>query len=259
MLTIICICSKMVMGNRKTLMNSFFTVAQLLFTVVLLFSCSAKSFFSGNQAIKKMDSTNSKLWNLTDLREWKITTPSNARNFVIEDGSLKIFSNPNTWERSKVKTISSFGQGTYSWKVYVPEMGEGDMASIGAFLYHDDKHELDFEIGYGSRAIRDELAAECDDLVVYMASQANPGTSVRKKIKRKQWYILSLELTLSSAGRYLVNWKINDTVMASASLNYGKRTKFHIYCSLENLEFMGDAIPQKQNYALFNSVEFKGV
>jgi Tfp pilus assembly PilM family ATPase len=80
-------------------------------------------------------------------------------------------------------------------------MGVGDMASIGAFLYNDDTHELDSEIGYGKQASRLELNAASDDLLVYMTSQANPFQSIKNKIKREQWCTLSIKLTLEAKNR----------------------------------------------------------
>jgi hypothetical protein len=245
-----------------------------LLLVLLLFSCSPDNATNENEAITNSDSNNptiletnssrisntttSKIWNFNDLTEWEDATQIGNQNYWVESGNLHIFTNPNTWERSKVKTISSFAAGTYRWNVYIPEMGVGDMASIGAFLYNNDTHELDFEIGYGTQAIRDQLAAQPDDLVLYMTSQGNPFQSAAMKIKRGQWYNLTLELTLTSNGRYKVSWKINDAIMATVQLSYGKRTKFKIYCSVENLQSIGDHIPQSQNYALFDVVEFKG-
>ncbi len=241
---------------------------------LLLFSCSPDSLTRDNETTTNSDPNNSgilnssyskisnstspKIWNFDTLTEWEDATQVGNQNYYIENGNLRIFTNPNSWDRSKVKTISSFAAGTYSWHVYVPQMGIGDMASIGAFLYNNDTHELDFEIGYGKQAIRDQLAAAPDDLIVYMTSQGYPFQSVQKKIKRDQWYTLTLQLTLSSNGRYIVSWKINDETMATANLNYGKNTKFNIYCSVENLQFIGDHIAQTQNYALFDAVEFKG-
>jgi hypothetical protein len=64
-------------------------------------------------------------------------------------------------------------------------------------------------------------------------------------------------LTFNSKKRYVATWKINDSVKSTAQLNYGKNTKFAIYCSVENLNFIGDHIPENQNYALFDWLEFK--
>lgn len=234
---------------------------------LLLFSCSSEDTITENAIVKdnlntnysKISNTISKIWNFDDLTDWTDATQVGSPNYWIENGNLHMFTNPNTWDRTKVKNTSgSYGVGTYRWHVYVPTMGEGDMASIGAFLYNNDTHELDFEIGYGKQTERTALNAASDDLIVYMTTQGNPFQSYKIKIKREQWYYLTLELTLNSKGRYIVNWKINDVAVATAQLNYGKTTKFDIYCSVENLTFIGDHIPTIQNYALFDSVEFKG-
>jgi hypothetical protein len=89
-----------------------------------------------------------------------------------------------------------------------------------------------------------------------MTSQANPFISVQRTIKRNQWYNLSIELTLTSGNKYFANWKINGTSVASGQLNYGSKAKFKIFCSMENLQFIGDHIAQNQNYALFDSVGY---
>ena len=238
---------------------------------LLLFSCSPESIVdentnventivgnSSNPNYSRISNTTSKIWNFNDLNEWTDASLNGLANYRIENGNLNIFTSPNTWERTKVKTSSGFGAGTYTWNVYIPEMGVGDMSSIGAFLYYNDTHELDFEIGYGTQNMRNQLGAAADDLVVYMSSQGNPFQSNQIKIKRNLWYTLTLELTLNSRGRYIVNWKINNYPAAIAQLSYGKSTKFNIFCSVENLPFMGDHIPTNQNYALFDWVEFKG-
>ncbi|WP_300099811.1 hypothetical protein [Flavobacterium sp.] len=216
---------------------------------VLLFYCSCKT-----NEIKT-----SKTFNFNDLVGWKNASLNTGKkiNYSIENGNLKIYTNANTWERPKVKTTSKFSVGTYNWRIFIPEIGTGDMASISAFLYNDDRHELDFEIGYGNQIVRNQLMAQPDDLIVYMTSQANPHQSVQKKIKRGQWYNLSLEINQNQNGLYLVNWKINDVVLANLQLNYGSETSFYIFCSVENLKFIGNHIPQNNNYALFDFVEFK--
>lgn len=135
---------------------------------------------------------------------------------------------------------------------------EGDKASIGAFLYDDDTHELDFEIGYGTQADRLVLNAAPDEVIAFMTSQANPFQSIPVKIKRGQWYTFSMELILNSKNKYFVNWKIDDEVVSSLQLTYGIKSKFKIFCRVENLNFIGDHIPYSQNYALFDSVSFTG-
>jgi hypothetical protein len=166
------------------------------------------------------------------------------------------FTNPNTCGKTKIKTLLACITSTYTWRSFAPEVGVGDMASIGAFLYLDNTHELDFEVGCGRKNTRNELEAEPDDLIVYMTSQKNPFLSYKTKIKRGQWHTFLLKLTLNSRHKYKVSWNINSQQAAAAQLTHGKESEFNIYCSTENLTFSGDHIPYTQNYALFDFVEY---
>ncbi|SNR74887.1 hypothetical protein [Lutibacter flavus] len=176
-------------------------------------------------------------------------------NYNINDGVLNIFTRANTWDRPKVRTVDKiYKKGKYSWRVFVPEMGVGDMASIGAFLYFDETHELDFEIGYGTTAVRQSLDATDDDLIVYMTSQDNPFQSIPHKIKRNQWYTLQIELLIVN-GKYQAVWYINNNELVRLDLEYDGSIPFYIFCSVENLTFLGDHNPNQDNYALFDYVE----
>ncbi len=88
-----------------------------------------------------------------------------------------------------------------------------------------------------------------------MTSQANPAQTHRKTIKREQWYNLSIQLRLVNRN-YFAKWKINNEVMGSTQSSYGTKFKFKIFCSMENLTFIGDHIPYSNNYALFDFVEY---
>lgn len=240
---------------------------------LLLFSCSTEDIVDESPVTTVISNSNSDtsvtakgaptkpttatIWEFNDINEWEDATQVGVPNYYFEEGKLHIFTNANTWDRTKVKSVSTYSTGTYSWRVYVPEMGVGDCASIGAFLYNDDTHELDFEIGYGNADIRQELDAASDDLIVYMTSQGNPFYSFQSKIKRNQWYTLSINLSLNNKKKYVATWKIDNQILATKTLTYGSQTKFKIFCSVENLTFIGDHIPTIQNYALFDWVEFK--
>lgn len=176
-------------------------------------------------------------------------------NYTTSDGLLNIFTRANTWDRPKIKTIGTYTNGKYSWRVFVPEMGVGDIASIGAFLYFNDSHELDFEVGYGKALVRQKLNAKIDDLLLYTNSQGNPSKSKIFKIKRKQWYTLEIELLIVN-NKYQAVWYINNIELYRLNLEYGESIPFYIFCSLENLTFIGDHIPTQNNNALFDYVEF---
>lgn len=177
-------------------------------------------------------------------------------NYSITNGEINMFTRANTWDRPKVRTENKiYNEGRYSWRVFVPEMGVGDMASIGAFLYSDDRHELDFEIGYGTSVARQTLNAASDEVLAYMTSQANPFVSIPVLIKRNQWYIIEIDLAIVN-GVYEVVWYINNVEKLRRTLTFGDEDPFSIFCSVENLTFLGDHIPDQNNYALFDYVEF---
>ena len=224
---------------------------------LLLSSCSGQGLINKNTSKKdSLKTSKSKTWDFNDLNEWKDATQAGNPNYSIKDGKLHIFTNPNTWERVKIKSTDAFSTGSYTWRVYAPAMGEGDMTCIGAFLYHNDYHELDFEIAYGDETDRKKLNAASDELIVYMTSQGNPKYFFQSKLKRENWYNLTLELTVNDKKKYVANWKIDNVTLTSTVLDYGPRTKFKILCSVENLSFAGDHIPYKKNYALFDCVTF---
>lgn len=232
---------------------------------LLMYSCGAgdtgtnKSKMQTNpndNSTKRSATSTVKLWDFKDLSGWEDATQQGPINYSIENENLTIFTRANTWDRAKIKTTSTYTTGTYTWRIFVPEMGVGDMSTIGAFLFNSNNHELDFEIGYGKQIIRDNLNAEADDLIVHMSSQDNPSHSHKTKIKRGQWHTFSMKLTLNSKQKYVVTWNINGEQEATTELNYGTKNKFKIFCSLENLTFIGDHIPGTQNYALFDFVEY---
>ncbi len=233
---------------------------------LILFSCTddtmsdeteTASTLSNSNTQKRTTGSISKIWDFNDLNEWEDATQIGDPNYFIDNnGYLNIFTHANTYDRAKVKSVSTYATGTYSWRVYVPAMGEGDQASIGAFLYNNDTHELDFEIGYGKLTERAEMNAQADELLVYMTSQANPFQSIKHKIKTENWYTLKIELTLVNR-KYHAKWSINEEELVATPLNYNSKFKFKIFCSVENLTFIGDHIPSSDNYAQFDWVEFK--
>ncbi len=239
-------------------------------------SCTAKSCFSAcitalifllpacekEQPAEKSPGPKTVRWDFDDLAGWVDGSQNGAgpQNYTIENGRLRIFTKPRSWDRAKVRTKdNTYKAGRYNWRIYVPAMGPGDQASIGAFLYHDDGHELDFEIGYGRNIERQALGAAKDDLIVFTTSQANPYHSKKHLIKRENWYAFSLQLDLTgsdSVQNYKVGWIIDDKVIDQIRLFYGPQFSFYIFCSVENLKFIGDHIPYQLNYALFDHVEF---
>lgn len=197
------------------------------------------------------------LWEFNDLEEWRDDSQnSSPRSYTITNGTLRISTRGQTRDRVKVRTTGRFGAGKYTWRVYVPEMGKGDQASIGAFLYRDDKHEVDFEIGYGKASVREKLKASDTDLVCYCTSQGYPYGSSQLLVKSEAWHIISIEIGHGKDGNYLIKWIVDGKQTKQLQTSFGDEITFTVHCSVENLSFLGDHIPTQENYAIFDYVEF---
>jgi hypothetical protein len=118
-----------------------------LFMGLFFFPCSPDNTGEGTKATKTsapplsykvIDA--SIVWDFNDLTGWEVASRVGLQNYWIEGDNLTVFTNPNTWERTKIKTLSTFTTGTYTWRLFAPQMGVGDMASMGAFSYLDDTH-----------------------------------------------------------------------------------------------------------------------
>lgn len=201
---------------------------------------------------------NNQKWNFNNLDGWvyghQDDNPLNQCE--LKNGILKIYTRAHSWDRKKVRTASKeYTSGRYTWRTYIPKMGEKDQASVGSWIYCDDHHELDFEVGYGNTDVRKKLNASPDDMIAYMTSQDFPYSSVPVKLKTG-WHIFEIDLSIKE-GKYYATWYIDKEKSHEAQLEFGYEISFYIFCSVENLKFIGDQIPQQENYGLFDFVKYK--
>jgi len=228
----------------------------ILFFILYLPGCGKK-----NPAAQPGPEANPYRWDFNDLNGWVDDSQNTGgpHNYAVAEGKLRIHTRAGTWDRAKVRTAQqTFRAGVTRWRVYVPAMGAGDQASIGAFLYNSDTRELDFEIGFGKSSDRAAMKAAQDELIVFTTTQAGPYKSTKHLIKREQWHDFSIELTLPDSAadnRYSAVWSVDGDKMEEVRLSFGGETAFYIYCSVENLQFLGDHVPVQENYALFDYVE----
>ena len=209
------------------------------------------------QEREKMTEAHVRRWDFDSLDGWQDDSQGNSpRSYRIEQGKLRMSTRAQTRDRVKVRTTQRFKAGTYTWRVYAPAMGQGDQASIGAFLYHDDKHEVDFEIGYGKADVRDSLKAGDNDLVCYCTSQGHPFASTPFLVAAEAWHTLSIELAHGEGGDYVITWRVDEKPLKQVQTSFGDDISFTVHCSVENLTFIGDHLPTQDNYAVFDSVEF---
>lgn len=194
-----------------------------------------------------------------DITGWHYYThtPNAVQEYYsVSNGIVKIWTLANTMDRNKIHTNSRiYGPGIYTWRTYVSNIAQGEKASIGAFIYADDTHELDFEIGYGKKNARASCNAKSDEMVACMTNQGLPYNSTYTPIS-VGWHTLTIKLDVNN-GKYLASWYIDGIFKKSLQLQFGPETTFLISCSLENLEFMGDHQPKHDNYALFDYVSYK--
>lgn len=202
-------------------------------------------------------------WNFNEMEDWAHmnqntpydSNPNPEPKTVTENGMLAIHVRKGTQDRRKVLTRDKiYTTGRYKWRLYLPKLDKCGRTSVGAWIYCDDQHELDFEIGSGTQAERTRLGAGDDDLVVAMTSQANPYVSGRQLVKTG-WHTVEMDLTLVN-GNYEVKWFIDGGLRQTQRLAFGTAFSFYIYCSVENLGFMGDHLPTQDNTAYYDRVEY---
>ena len=166
------------------------------------------------------------LWNFDTMKDWVVANQGNdpdnhasiENNAQCKDGkALKIYTNANTQQRKKVHTVQQYGSGLYTWRTYIADLGEVERTSIGSWLWHDDKHELDFEVGSGTAAERNALGLASDEVVAYITSQDNPWMQQKVGIKKNAWHEFQMDVKLVDK-KYFVTWLIDGNPYAIQQL-----------------------------------------
>lgn len=178
--------------------------------------------------------------------------------YQIKDNHLKITTRPNTDDRVKIRSNRKFTTGTYTWSIFVPEFILFEQVSIGAFLYHNEKEEFefDFEIGSGQKIDREKINLQNDEAIVFCVSQFSPSNSSHYSVKMNTYSDFKLQL-INVDGFYLVKWFINNKQVKELQTKVKSNIKFKVHCSLENLHFMGDKKTTTENYVLFDSFHYQ--
>jgi len=191
---------------------------------------------------------------------WEDDASQSPQSYYLEFGHLRISTRPDTADRVKVKTKrNDFGIGSYQWRIYVPYYELHDQCNIGAFLYHSGEihYEIDFEIGSGTIAHRDELNAKLNEALVHCTSQLEPHDTEIFKVKSKRWHDFKILLIDGENNQYLIEWYIDNILVKSLQTNINTDIKFSVHNSLENLQFIGEQLPIKENYVLFDQFIFR--
>ena len=227
----------------------------ILCSSVLFLSCGVvKNLF--------MEETPSLLENFDSQKEFQSNWINNSwkspASYFLENGKLKITTRPNSKDRVKVRSKQKFTTGIYTWKIFVPKFKAYEQVSIGAFLYHNEtkEFEFDFEIGFGQKIDREKINLKEDQAIVFCVSQFSPSNSSHFGVKMGEPSEFKMEL-IDVDGFYLVKWFINNQKVKELQTKVKSTIKFKAHCSLENLHFMGDVKTSSENFVLFDRFSFQ--
>ncbi|MBU3011052.1 hypothetical protein KO506_06535 [Polaribacter vadi] len=235
---------------NKKLKNLFF----LVLSIITFINCGA------NRLFMKQDSSFTENFNNQETfkKNWKDNSWKSPALYQLENQHLKITTRPNTKDRVKIRSKQKFTTGTYSWRIFVPKFKMYEQVSIGAFLYHNQKEEFefDFEIGSGQKIDREQINLKDNEAIVFCVSQFSPSNSSHFAVKMEEYATFKMEL-IDVNGFYLVKWFINNNLVKTLQTNVKSNTKFKVHCSLENLHFMGDLPTSTENNVLFDAFQYQ--
>ena len=211
------------------------------------------------------DTVVSERFTASDIIDWTYEhqDTSTVNPCSLEGNVVCIKTRANTYDRAKLHTDKLYQDGTYTWKTYIPEVGEGDMTSVGSWIYCDDQHEVDFEVGYGTAEMRQKAHCSDGQLVACMTNQAFPYKSGYVPID-PGWHEFTIDMDLYDASGkgamfYEITWSIDGVEKQTLQTQYGTSSAtFRIYVSVENLKFIGSHIASQDNVGKFEWITFKG-
>lgn len=242
-------------------MNRIFLPACTLTLAIMatgLYGCGNSTSDSAKNAV--VDNRIEEVWDFDNIDGWEYYHQDTATvdQWQIIDGKLALTTRANTYDRTKMHTkANDYAAGEFTWRTYVPAIGLGEQVSVGSWIYHDDHHELDFEVGSGKAATREEVGAAPDELLACMTNQDFPFKSGYTPIK-PGWHDFSIRLDVRPDGKYTATWSIDGEVKQTLDLGFGPEYGFASCCSVENLKFIGDKISESDYTALYDRATFKG-
>jgi len=227
-----------------------------------IFFLSILSFVGCGSQLFFMKQKNTFTENFDNLKSFKKNWIDNSWKspalYQLENNHLKITTRANTNDRVKIRSKEKFTTGSYTWRIFVPKFKMYEQVSIGAFLYHNqnEEFEFDFEIGSGQKVDREKLNLNDDEAIVFCVSQFSPSSSNHFPVKMSEYATFKMEL-IDVNGFYLVKWFINNKLFKTLQTQVKSSIIFKAHCSLENLHFMGDVATSTKNSVLFDNFHFE--
>ena len=236
-------------------MKNYKSVSIVSLIICSLFGCGlTNTFFMDDKNSFTETFSNEESFN----KNWIDNSWKSPSSYFLENEKLKITTRPKTKDRVKVRSKRTFTTGSYTWRIFVPEFILYEQVSIGAFLYHNDKKEFefDFEIGSGTKKDRAKINLKNNEAIVYCVSQFSPSNSEHFSVNMNEYANFKMKL-VDVDGFYLVTWYINNNLVKTLQTKVKSSIEFKAHCSLENLHFMGDFETSKENYVLFDFFNFE--
>lgn len=232
----------------------------IIWILLLVVACgkTTKSEPPAEDSEEQTEEDSARVWNFDDWEGWEQANQADNAQIpqtTIEDGAFRLFTRAGHYDRTKVMFPEKFGAGRYEWKIYISDLEPGDQVSVAGFLYSDDHHELDFEVGPGRKEDREREQTKEDEVIAFMTGQDHPWFQSSANLKKNAWHTFAIDLSLKG-DRYFAEWYIDGEKTSGKALDFGAEIKFRIFCSIENLSFMGEHLPHKENDALFDYVKF---
>ena len=160
--------------------------------------------------------------------------------------SARLWFTAGTEERIKIRTDELYpsDNDAYIWRIFIPFMEPRGRASIGAFLYNDDDHEFDFEIGYGNKNERDFWKATPDEVLCYMINRSDPSDADNQKpikVKAGTWHEFEMRIgqDTNNPGQSDLSFAVDSVIYRFKPLLYSLKM-FSVLCSVEYQPYMGD-------------------
>jgi hypothetical protein len=178
---------------------------------------------------------------------------------------LRIWDRVGELDRVKLRTKSAqFGDGTYIWRVYVPQLEPNVCGTIAAFLLNDNGPELDFEIGYGMTDVRKQYLHSAwnnpNFNLCYLADAIDHSHAIVPITVG--WHELKIKITAGPDGySKVISWFIDIPLSPKTdNLYMSFPSLWHIYCSAEiQPNYLGDNFPTKDfsgyfDYAIYRNM-----
>ena len=235
-------------------MNSNFKRVSFLTVILLFINCGSNCLFMKKEKAFSENFNDPE----TFQKNWIDNSWKSPATYQLENNHLKITTRPNTVDRVKIRSKRKFTTGSYTWRIFVPKFKLYEQVSIGAFLYHNQREEFefDFEIGSGQQMDREKINLKDDEAIVFCVSQFSPSNSSHFAVKTGDYSNFKMELT-DVNGFYFIKWFINDKQVKELQTQVESNVKFNAHCSLENLFFMGDIPSKEKNEVLFDTFFFE--